>query len=340
MAIKIGINGFGRIGRQVYKAIRERYPEEIDVVAINDSGRIDIRKHLLKYEPPRGRFPGDRLAPGEDFTARDGKVKILAERDPSRLPWRALGVEIVVESTGLFRRRDKAQMHLDAGAKKVIITAPGKGEDLTIVLGVNNEMYDSKRHHILSLGSCMTNVLAPVAKVLFDKFGIEQGVLYSYTNSQCLLDLEAEDRCDDHVGTITAVPTRTGMAKTVGVVIPELRGKFTGMAFRVPTPTISVIDFTIVLSRRAPVEEINAAMKEYAEGPMKGILNYSEKPLVSRELKGNAHSSIFSASDTLVIGGNMAKVAAWYDNEWGYAMRAADLIHFLAAKNKTLAAAA
>jgi glyceraldehyde 3-phosphate dehydrogenase (phosphorylating) len=335
MAIRIGINGFGRIGRQVYKAIRERYDREIDVVAVNDIGRIKIMTHLLKYDTNYGRFPGEVVAREDGFIANGDEVKIFAERDPSRLPWAKLGVDIVIESTGLFRKRDKAKLHLDAGAKKVIITAPGKEEDLTVVLGVNEEMYDPARHHIISNASCTTNGLAPVAKVLFDTFGIEKGILttvHAYTNSQRLLDLEAEDPRDARAAALNIVPSETGAAKAVGLVIPQLKGKFAGMAFRVPTATVSVVDFTAVLSRDATVDEINASMKEYAEGPMKGILDYSEEPLVSSDLKGDAHSSIFSALDTLVIGGNLAKVVAWYDNEWGYSMRVADLVHFLATK--------
>jgi len=336
MAIRIGINGFGRIGRQVYRAIRERYDEAIDVVAVNDIGRINIMAHLLKYDSTYGKFPGDVVAREDGFVASGDEVKILAERDPARLPWAKLGVDIVIESTGLFRKREKAQLHLDAGAKKVIITAPAKDEDLTVVLGVNEEMYDPARHHIISNASCTTNGLAPVAKVLFDTFGIEKGILttvHSYTNSQRLLDLETEDPRDARAAALNIVPSETGAAKAVGLVIPQLKGKFTGMAFRVPTPTVSVIDFTALLSRDATVEEINGAMREYAEGKMKGILEYNEDPLVSSDLVGDAHSSIFSALDTLVIGGNMAKVIAWYDNEWGYSMRVADLISYVAMKD-------
>ena len=335
MATRIGINGFGRIGRQVYKAIRERYDKEIDVIAVNDIGRINIMTHLLKYDSNYGRFPGEVAAREDGFVASGDEVRVLAERDPARLPWRKLGIEIVVESTGLFRQRDKAKLHLDAGAKKVIITAPAKGEDLTIVLGVNDEMYDPARHHILSNASCTTNGLAPVAKVLFDQFGIEKGILttvHSYTNTQRLLDLEAADPRDARAAAINIFPSETRAAKAVWLVIPQLKGKFTGMAFRVPTPTVSAIDFTAVLSKDATVEQINEAVKKYAQGPMKGILAYSEEPLVSSDLKGDPHSSIFSALDTLVIGGNLAKVVAWYDNEWGYSMRVADLVHHVAMK--------
>ena len=335
MATRIGINGFGRIGRQVYKAIRERYDKEIDVIAVNDIGRISIMTHLLKYDSNYGRFPGEVVARGDGFTAGGDEVKVLAERDPAHLPWRKLGVDVVVESTGLFRQREKAKLHLEAGAKKVIITAPAKGEDLTIVLGVNDEMYDPARHHILSNASCTTNGLAPVAKVLFDRFGIDKGVLttvHSYTNTQRLLDLEAEDPRDERAAAMNIVPSETGAAKAVGLVIPQLKGKFTGMAFRVPTPTVSAIDFTAVLSKHATVDQINESVREYAEGPMKGILANSEEPLVSSDLKGDPHSSIFSALDTLIIGGNLAKVVAWYDNEWGYSMRVADLVHYVATR--------
>jgi glyceraldehyde 3-phosphate dehydrogenase len=335
MAIKVGINGFGRIGRQVYRAIRQYYDKAIDVVAVNDIGKIATMAHLLKYDTNYGRFPGD-VSPREDgFVASGDHVKVLAERDPAKLPWGKLGVDIVIESTGLFRDRPKAKLHLDAGAKKVIISAPAKDEDLTIVLGVNERVYDPKQHHILSNASCTTNGLAPVAKVLFDRFGIEKGILttvHAYTNSQRLLDLEAPDPRDARAAAMNIVPSETGAAKAVGLVIPELKGKFTGMAFRVPTSTVSVIDFTAVLGRKTTKEEINASVKEYAEGPMKHVLVYSEEPLVSSDLKGDPHSSIFSAIDTLVIGDNLAKVVSWYDNEWGYSVRVADLVKYVADK--------
>jgi glyceraldehyde 3-phosphate dehydrogenase len=335
MAVRIGINGFGRIGRQVYKAIRERYDKAIDVVAVNDIGKIPTMVHLLKYDTNYGRFPGEVTARPDGFAAAGDEVKILAERDPAKLPWGKLGVDIVVESTGLFRDKEKAKLHLTAGAKKVIISAPAKDEDLTIVLGVNERVYDPARHHVISNASCTTNGLAPVAKVLYDRFGIEKGLLttvHAYTNTQRLLDLEAGDPRDARAAAMNIVPSETGAAKAVGLVIPELKGKFTGMAFRVPVSTVSVIDFTAVLGKRATREQINASVKEYAEGPMKGILAYSEEPLVSSDLKGDPHSSIFSAIDTLVIGDDLAKVVSWYDNEWGYSMRVADLIKFLAEK--------
>lgn len=335
MTITIGINGFGRIGRQVYKAIREHYDDQMDVVAVNDIGDIKTMAHLLKYDTNYGRFPGEVIPQEEGFIANGDAVRVLAERNPGHLPWKELGVDIVIEATGFFRQRDKAQLHLDAGAKKVIISAPGKDEDLTIVLGVNEKMYDPARHHILSNASCTTNGLAPVAKVLFDRFGIEKGILttvHAYTNTQRLLDLEAADPRDARAAAMNIVPSETGAAKAVGLVIPELKGRFTGMAFRVPTSTVSVIDFTAVLSKQATVEEINANMKEYADGPMKGILAYSEEPLVSSDLKGDPHSSIYSAMDTLVIGGNLAKVVSWYDNEWGYSVRVADLVRYVASQ--------
>jgi glyceraldehyde 3-phosphate dehydrogenase len=244
-----------------------------------------------------------------------------------------MGADIVVESTGLFTDADKARAHLKAGAKKVIISAPGKKEDITIVMGVNHDKYDPAKHHVVSNASCTTNGLAPVAKVLFDKFGIEKGILttiHAYTNSQRLLDLAAKDVRDARAAALNIVPSETGAARAVGLVIPELQGKFSGMAFRVPTSTVSVVDFTALLSRDVTKDEVNAAMKEYAEGPMKGILGYTEEPLVSMDLKGDPRSSIFSALDTLVIGGNMVKVVAWYDNEWGYACRVADLAAYMA----------
>jgi glyceraldehyde 3-phosphate dehydrogenase len=335
MALTVGINGFGRIGRQVYKAIRERYEDAIDVVAVNDVGDIKSMVHLLKYDSNYGPFPGEVVAQEGGFVANGDAVMVLSEKDPANLPWRKLGVEIVVESTGLFTQAEKAQLHLKAGASKVIISAPGKGEVFTVVLGVNEELYDPEQHHLISNASCTTNGLAPVAKVLFEQFGIEKGLLttvHAYTNTQRLLDLQAKDLRDARAAALNIVPSDTGAARAVGLVIPELRGKFGGMAFRVPVSTVSAIDFTVVLSRDATAEEINGAMKTYAEGRMQGILGYTEEPLVSSDLKGDPRSSIFSALDTLVIGGNLAKVVAWYDNEWGYAVRVADLVNYVAAR--------
>ena len=333
MAITVGINGFGRTGRQVYKALRRYYDEHVDVVAINDLGSLDTLMYLLKYDTNYGHFPGDIIQTADGFDASGQMVKMFSEKDPSQLPWGKLGVDIVVESSGHFTQAEKAKAHLTAGAKKVIISAPAKGEDVTIVLGVNEQTYDPARHHIISNASCTTNGLAPVAKVLFDTFGIEKGLLttvHAYTNSQRLLDLEAKDPRDARAAAMNIVPSETGAARAVGLVIPALKGKFSGMAFRVPVSTVSVIDFTALLSQEATIEAINASMKDAANGPLKGILAYTEEPLVSSDLKGDSHSSIFSALDTQVIGGNLAKVIAWYDNEWGYAVRLADLVHYIA----------
>ncbi|RIK38425.1 MAG: type I glyceraldehyde-3-phosphate dehydrogenase [Chloroflexi bacterium] len=329
----IAINGFGRIGRQVTKALMEHYRDEFDLVAVNDIGDVETNAHLFKYDSNYGVYRGTVEVEGGDLIIDGDRVKVLAERDPSQLPWGDMGVDIVVESTGLFTAREKAALHLTAGAKKVIISAPAKGEDITVVMGVNEQKYHPAEHHVISNASCTTNGLAPVAKVLFERFGIEKGVLttvHAYTNSQRLLDLAAKDLRDARAAALNIVPSATGAARAVGLVIPELQGKFTGMAFRVPTPTVSVVDFTAVLGRNVTVEEVNSAMKEYADGPMKGILAYTEEPLVSMDLKGNTHSSIFSAIDTLVIGGNMVKAIAWYDNEWGYSVRVTDLAKYIA----------
>ncbi len=335
MAVKIAINGFGRIGRQVTKALFEKYGGQFDLIAVNDLGDVKTNAHLFKYDSNYGVYPGHVKVDGNNIVIDDNRVKVLSERDPSKLPWGDLGVDIVIESTGLFTSKEKAALHLSAGAKKVIISAPAKGEDITVCMGVNNEKYDPAKHHVISNASCTTNGLAPVAKVLYERFGIEKGILttvHSYTNSQRLLDLAAPDLRDARAAALNIVPSTTGAARAVGLVIPELQGKFTGMSFRVPTPTVSVVDFTALLGRDVTVQEINAAMKEYADGPMKGILAYTEEPLVSSDLKGNPHSSIFSALDTLVIGGNMVKVISWYDNEWGYSVRVTDLANYIAGK--------
>jgi len=331
--IKIGINGFGRIGRQALKALFEYHRDKFDVVAINDLVDAHTNAHLFKYDSNYGRFQGTVEVDGNDLIVNGDRIKVFAEKDPAAIPWGNMGADIVVESTGLFTDADKARAHLKAGAKKVIISAPGKKEDITIVMGVNHDKYDPAKHHVVSNASCTTNGLAPVAKVLFDKFGIEKGILttiHAYTNSQRLLDLAAKDVRDARAAALNIVPSETGAARAVGLVISELQGKFSGMAFRVPTSTVSVVDFTALLSRDVTKDEVNAAMKEYAEGPMKGILGYTEEPLVSMDLKGDPRSSIFSALDTLVIGGNMVKVVAWYDNEWGYACRVADLAAYMA----------
>ena len=333
MATKIAINGFGRIGRQVTKALFEKYRGQFDLVAVNDLSDVKTNAHLFKYDSNYGVYKGDVGVDGGDIIIDGDRVKVCSERDPSKLPWGDMGIDIVIESTGLFTAREKAALHLSAGAKKVIISAPAKGEDITICMGVNQEKYDPAKHQVISNASCTTNGLAPVAKVLFERFGIEKGILttvHAYTNSQRLLDLASPDLRDARAAALNIVPSATGAARAVGLVIPELQGKFTGMAFRVPTSTVSVVDFTAILGRDVTVQDINSAMKEYAEGPMKGILAYTEEPLVSSDLKGNPHSSIFSALGTLVIGGNMIKAVSWYDNEWGYSVRVTDLAKFIA----------
>jgi glyceraldehyde 3-phosphate dehydrogenase len=332
---KIGINGFGRIGRQVLKVLVENHKDKFDIVGINDLVPAATNAHLFKYDSNYGRFKGTVQVDGSDIVINGDKIKIFAERDPAAIPWASVGADIVIESTGLFTDANKAKAHVAAGAKKVMISAPAKNEDITIVMGVNEGKYDPAKHTVVSNASCTTNGLAPVAKVLHERFGIEKGLLttiHAYTNSQKLLDLAAPDLRDARAAALNIVPSATGAARAVGLVIPELQGKFTGMAFRVPTSTVSVVDFTALLSKNASVEEINAAMKEYAHGPMKGILDYTEEELVSMDLKGDTHSSIFSAKDTLVLGGNFVKVVSWYDNEWGYSNRVGDLAAYMASK--------
>lgn len=333
MTVKIGINGFGRIGRLVYRTIKERHPSEIEVVAVNDLFDAATNAHLLKYDSTYGQFPGTVEVKDGDLVIDGKTVKVTAEKDPANIKWKDLGVDIVIESTGFFTDATKAKAHIESGgAKKVIISAPAKNEDITIVLGVNDDKYDAKKHNIVSNASCTTNGLAPVAKVLNDKFGIDKGFLttiHAYTNSQKLQDLGAKDLRDARAAGQNIVPSATGAAKAVGLVIPELKGKFTGMAFRVPTPTVSVVDFTAVLNKEATAEEIRAAMVEYARGPMEGVLDVTDEALVSTDLRGTSYSSVFSSMDTIVLG-NMVKVVAWYDNEWGYACRTADLAAMMA----------
>ena len=340
MAVRVGINGFGRIGRITYRAIQERFPNgEIEVVALNDLTDAKTNAHLLKYDSNYGPYKiggrlGDVQAEGDNIVVDGKKLVVFAEKNPADIRWDVEGVDVVIESTGFFTDATKAVAHREHGVKKVVISAPAKNEDLTIVLGVNDGVYDPAKHHVISNASCTTNGLAPVAKILNDKFGVEKGLLttiHAYTNSQRTVDTAAKDLRDARAAAQNIVPSSTGAAKAVGLVIPELAGKFTGMAFRVPTPTVSVVDFTALLGRDASIEEINAAVKEYADGPMKGILQYSDEPLVSTDLKGNPHSSIFSALDTIGIG-SFVKVVAWYDNEWGYSCRVADLIKFLGDK--------
>lgn len=337
MATKVGINGFGRIGRQVFKAIRDNYGDSLEVVAVNDIGDIPTMAHLLKYDSNYGRFDGTVEAVEGGINV-DGKLlKVLAERDPANLPWGSLGVDIVVESTGLFTDASKAGVHLKAGAKKVIISAPAKGEDLTIVLGVNDEMYDSAKHHIISNASCTTNCLAPAAKVVNDKYGIVKAMMttvHAYTNDQKILDLPHKDLRRARAAAMSIIPTTTGAAKAVALVIPELKGKFDGYALRVPTSTVSVVDFTAIVEREADTEGLRQAFRDAAAGPMKGILAAIDEQLVSIDFKGDPHSSSVDLPFTQVLGGkgNMVKVVTWYDNEWGYSRRTADLAEMIAGK--------
>jgi glyceraldehyde 3-phosphate dehydrogenase len=330
---KIGINGFGRIGRLVFRTIKERHPDSLEVVAINDLFDAPTNAHLLKYDSTYGTFNGMVSAVDGNIEVDGKTVKVLAEKDLNALPWKDLGVDIVLESTGLFSDATKSRGHIDSGgAKKVIITAPGKNEDVTLVLGVNQDKYDPAAHHVVSNASCTTNGAAPVAKVLNDAFGIDRGLLttvHAYTNSQKLQDVGAKDLRDARAAAQNIVPSETGAAKAVGLVIPELKGRFGGMAFRVPTPTVSVVDFTVILNKEASKDDIRAAMLEYASGSMKGILDVTDEQLVSTDMRGTSFSSVYSSPDTLVIG-NLVKVVAWYDNEWGYACRVADLADFMA----------
>ena len=329
--MKVGINGFGRIGRQVFRILAEH---GIEVAAVNDLTDNAELAQLLKYDTNYGKYPGVVSSDDQNIIVDGKKTRIFEERDPAKIPWADMGAEIVIESTGRFTKADAARAHITGGrAKKVIISAPAKEEDITIVMGVNENNYDAAKHHIISNASCTTNGLAPVAKVLFDKFGIEKGILttvHAYTASQSLVDGPRGDPRDNRGAAMNIVPSSTGAARAVGLVIPELQGKFTGMAFRVPVSTVSVVDFTAILGKDTTVAEINAVMKEAAEGSLKGILEYTEEPLVSIDLKGNPNSSIFSAMETLVLGGNFVKVVAWYDNEWGYSNRVVDLVKHIA----------
>ncbi|TAH52204.1 MAG: type I glyceraldehyde-3-phosphate dehydrogenase [Chloroflexota bacterium] len=334
MTARIGINGFGRIGRQVTKALKERY-KDIDIIAINDLASPEENAHLFKYDSNYGIYPGTVGAEGDNIVIDGDKIKVLKEKDPAKLPWKDLGVELVIESTGLFTDAEKAKAHLSAGAKRVIISAPAKGEDVTVVLGVNENQYDPAKHHIISNASCTTNALAPVAKVLEDSFGIEKALMttvHSYTNDQKILDMVHKDWRRARAAALNIIPTTTGAAKAVSLTIPELKGKFHGFSMRVPTPTVSVIDLVGNLKRDATAEEINAAFKAASEGSMKGILGYSEEQLVSMDFKGDPRSSIVDSELTMVIGGNLFKVVSWYDNEWGYSTRVADLTKYMVDK--------
>jgi glyceraldehyde 3-phosphate dehydrogenase len=333
VTIRVGINGFGRIGRNFFRALKEQ-GADLDVVAVNDLTDTKTLAHLLKYDSILGRFPGEVTA-GDGVITVDGKdIKVLAERDPANLPWGELGVEIVVESTGFFTDATKAKAHIDGGAKKVIISAPAKNEDGTFVIGVNEQDYDPAKHNIISNASCTTNCLAPLAKVLNDSFGIERGIMttiHAYTGDQRLQDAPHKDLRRARAAALNMIPTKTGAAQAVALVIPDLKGKFDGLAVRVPTPTGSLTDLTFESSKPVTVEDVKAAVKAAAEGPLKGILAYTEDPIVSTDIQGDPHSSIFDATETKVIG-NLVKVLSWYDNEWGYSNRLVDLTELVASK--------
>ncbi|MFV2064810.1 MAG: type I glyceraldehyde-3-phosphate dehydrogenase [Chloroflexota bacterium] len=334
MATRIGINGFGRIGRQSLKAILERTPDA-EVVAVNDLVSTEMNAHLFKHDSTYGAFSGT-VEHSDDSLIIDGKeIKVLSERDPGQLPWGDLGVDIVVESTGFFTDATKARAHIDAGARKVLISAPAKNEDVTIVLGVNDDVYDPARHHVVSNASCTTNCLAPAAKVVHDGWTIKRGLMntiHSFTNDQRILDVAHGDPRRARSAGQNIIPTTTGAAKALALVIPDLQGKFDGFSLRVPTPTVSIVDFTAELEKPASVEELNAAFRAAEAGPMQGILGVSDEPLVSMDFKGDARSSIIDAASTMSLGGNFVKVIAWYDNEWGYSSRVADLVGFMAAR--------
>ncbi|MBO0959019.1 type I glyceraldehyde-3-phosphate dehydrogenase [Neobacillus sp. MM2021_6] len=333
MAVKVGINGFGRIGRNVFRAALNN--SNVEIVAINDLTDANMLAHLLKYDTVHGTLAEDVTVDGEYLVVGGHKVKVIAERDPAQLGWGDLGVDVVVESTGRFTKREDAAKHLEAGAKKVIISAPANNEDITIVMGVNEDKYDANNHHVLSNASCTTNCLAPFAKVLNDTFGIKRGMMttiHSYTNDQQILDLPHKDYRRARAAAENMIPTSTGAAKAVSLVLPELKGKLNGMAMRVPTPNVSIVDLVMELDKEVTAEEVNAALRTAAEGPLKGILAYSELPLVSTDYNGSTASSTIDALSTMVLEGNMVKVLSWYDNEVGYSNRVVDLVDYIASK--------
>ena len=335
MTTRVGINGFGRIGRLVLRATKERYPDKLEIVAVNDLTDAKTNAHLLKYDTTYGGYPGHVEASNGDLVVDGRSIRVFSERDPAKIPWSEMGVDLVVESTGLFTDAEKAGGHLEGGAKKVIISAPARGEDLTIVLGVNEHLYDAANHKIVSNASCTTNCFATMVKVLHDSFGVEHGVMstiHSYTNDQAILDQRHSDLRRARAAAANIIPTSTGAARAVGLVLPELNGKLDGIAFRVPTITGSITDFVATVSRDVTVDEINAAYQEAADGKMKGILEYSDEPLVSSDFKGNSHSCIIDGLSTMVMQGRMVKVMGWYDNEWGYSCRTADLCALIADK--------
>jgi len=335
MVTRIGINGFGRIGRLTFRAIKQRHNDELEIVAINDLTDTMTNAHLLRWDSTYGPYSG-KVEVADDSFAVDGKrVKVLAERNPGEIPWRDYGVDIVIESTGLFTDATRAAAHLEGGAKKVIISAPAKNEDATIVLGVNEDSYDPVRHKVISNASCTTNCIAPVVKVLHQSFGVNKGLMttiHAYTNDQRILDMYHKDLRRARAAALNVIPTTTGAAKAVTIVIPELKDRIHGLAFRIPTPTVSVVDFVAELGQDVDVEEVNLALKTAADGALRGILEYCSEELVSVDFKGNPASSIVDAPSTMVIGGNMVKVLSWYDNEWGYSCRLADLAVYIAGK--------
>jgi len=327
MSVRVGINGFGRIGRLVLRAAFKQ-GADLEVVAVNDLTDAQTLAHLFKYDSVHGVWPGEVAATGDGLIIDGRSIKVFAEKDPAALPWRDLGVEVAIESTGHFVDRPGASKHLDGGAKKVIITAPAKDPDITLVMGVNDGEYDPAQHHLISNASCTTNCLAPVAKVLLDTFGLEQGVMttiHAYTNDQRILDLPHKDLRRARAAALSIIPTSTGAARAIGEVLPELKGKMDGIAMRVPTPDGSVVDLVATLGREATVDEVNQAVREAAEGPMKGILQYTDEPVVSMDVVGNPHSSVFDSDLTMVMG-RTVKVVSWYDNEWGFSNRVVDLV--------------
>ncbi|MCD6408715.1 type I glyceraldehyde-3-phosphate dehydrogenase [bacterium] len=335
MGVKVGINGFGRIGRLVLRAAIEKNFSEIEFVAMNDITDAKTLAHLFKYDSNYGIFPGEVEAKDDAVVINGKEYKVLCEKDPKNLPWKDLGVDIVVESTGLFREKEKASAHLEAGAKKVVITAPAKGEDITIVLGVNEESYDPANHKIISNASCTTNCLAPLVKILDDNFGVVKGLMttiHSYTNDQRILDLPHKDLRRARAAALSMIPTTTGAAKAIGKVIPKLNGKMHGIAIRVPTPTVSLVDLVVEVEKKVDVNTVNEAFKKAAENELKGILKYCEEPLVSKDFVKDPHSCIFDALSTYIIEDTMVKVLGWYDNEWAYSCRVVDLLKYMAQK--------
>ncbi|MBM7551349.1 type I glyceraldehyde-3-phosphate dehydrogenase [Thalassobacillus pellis] len=333
MTVKVGINGFGRIGRNVFRASLQN--DDVEVVAVNDLTDANMLAHLLQYDTVHGELEEKVTVNGTNLVVGGKEIQVLSEKDPAQLGWGDLGVEVVIESTGRFTNRADAKKHMDAGAKKVIISAPAKEEDLTVVMGVNEQDYDPSSHHVISNASCTTNCLAPFAKVLNDKFGLKRGLMttvHSYTNDQQILDLPHKDYRRARAAAQNIIPTTTGAAKVVGKVLPDLNGKLNGMAMRVPTPNVSLVDLVAELDQNVTAEDVNAALKEAAEGELKGILGYSEEPLVSRDYNGNTNSSVIDAISTMVLEDNMVKVVSWYDNEFGYSSRCVDLAAFLKEK--------